>query len=50
MLHIIMEPVLICAWIYLFSNAGHAVLLERALPVGCTLSYGALDDIELAIN
>lgn len=48
-LHIIMEPVLNCVWIYLFSNAGCAVLLQRALPVGCTLSSGALDDTELGI-
>lgn len=50
MLYIIMEPVLICVWIYLFSNAGHAVLLEQALPVGCTQYYGALGDTELANN
>lgn len=37
-LHIIMELVLTGVWIYSFPNARHAVLLEKAVPSGCTLS------------
>lgn len=37
-LHIIMELVLTGVCIYFFPNTGPAVLLEKAVPVGCTLS------------
>lgn len=46
---IIMKFVLTGVWIYFSSSTGHALLLEKAVPAGCTLLY-ALDDTELAVN